>query len=166
MNIFRVDNCPVVAAQSLIDIHVNKMIVESVQMLCNAYTTTELEKAPLTQSGNVRKHSHLHHPCSKWALSGKGNYVWLMLHTEALIEERKYRFDKGHFCESIFNWVASHIPSLPLGETDPPRAFDKTLYNDGDIVEAYRNYYRSEKAVDKNGKPMLKYTRRSKPHWF
>lgn len=166
MNIFRVDHCPIIAAQSLIDRHVNKMIVESCQMLCNAYSPDMLATAPKTQSGTVRKHSHVNHPCSRWILSGKENYQWLLEHTYALIDERKYRFGKSHFCESIYGWIINNIPVLPLGSTEPPRAFNSTIYNDSDVVDAYRSYYRSEKGFDKNGRPMLQYTRRNKPSWF
>ena len=38
MNIFVTDKDPVVAAQNLCDKHINKMIVESAQMLANAFS--------------------------------------------------------------------------------------------------------------------------------
>ena len=166
MNIFRIDNDPEIATSMMIDRHVNKMIIESCQMLCNAFSTEQLESAPLTASGLVRKHSNLHHPCSKWVLSHLDNYMWLVKHTDALIKERKYRFGKGHFCESIFSWVCDRIPSLPLGGSEPPRAFNEDLYKHDNVVEAYRLYYKAEKKFDKKGRPMMKYTKRPIPTWM
>lgn len=74
MNIFYLDEDPIQAASYLCDIHVRKMIVESSQLLANAYSVEQLKLAPVTQSGKVRKYSYYNHPCSIWVRSSTNHF--------------------------------------------------------------------------------------------
>lgn len=164
MNIFVVDYDPEVAAQSLIDIHVNKMIIEGCQMLANRFSLEKLKEAPLTANGTPRKHSYLHHPCSKWVLQSAKNFEWLLLHTFSLYNERKFRFEKDHFCYSFLVWCFNNGPVANDELTTFAQAMPEQ-YKHEDAVAAYRAYYLSDKRTDKNGKNMFQWTKRNPPNW-
>jgi hypothetical protein len=68
VNIFYVDKNPMLAAQALVDQHVNKQVSETAQELSNCYTLEQLAdpSCPRTKKGTPRKHSYPHHPCCKW----------------------------------------------------------------------------------------------------
>tara|TARA_R110000851_G_scaffold108116_5_gene228986 strand:+ start:1831 stop:2478 length:648 start_codon:yes stop_codon:yes gene_type:complete len=71
MNIFVVDYNPHEAAKALCDIHVNKMIVESMQMLTTALKQSGIlaaDELPFRKDGITRYsgNAHPHHPCTKW----------------------------------------------------------------------------------------------------
>ena len=113
MNIFYVDEDPAIAAQSLCDVHIRKMIIESCQMLSNCYTVLHLCVAPRTQKDTIRRYSHLGHPCSKWVRKSQDNYKWLLAHSQELAKEYHYRFGRNHFLENFINWMIK-IPLLVL----------------------------------------------------
>lgn len=169
MNVFYVDSDPRIAAESLIDIHVNKMIVESAQLLANCYTLKKLEDAPTTQKGNVRGWSYPHHPCTTWVRKSEANFKWLLSHAISLCDEKIYRTGKIHFTEHFLFWCKDNSPHLSnIGFTTPALAFDKyPQYQDySNPVESYRKYYTNCKRVDKNGKKIDIYTKRTRPTWF
>ena len=67
MNIFFVDENPVVAAQSLCDKHQGKMLVESVQMMVSAlrgHGATDAD-VPLTAKGTPHKGGYANHPSTR-----------------------------------------------------------------------------------------------------
>lgn len=169
MNIFFVDNDPTIAAQSLIDIHVNKMIIETGQLLANCYGKYELKNAPYTQTDNIRGHSHINHPCTKWVKSSEDNFVWLVSHGLALCNEKIFRTSQEHFTYEFIEWCANHLPELPrIGFTTPALAFNQypEFQDYNNPVESYRKYYSTCKRIDKNGKKIDIYTNRARPTWF
>ncbi len=161
MQIFYLDHNPVLAAQFLCDKHVNKMIIESAQLLANAYTEYELSLAPKTQKGKTRKHSYINHPCTKWTISSLYNFLWLNDHARALVEEKLYRTGKLHFTSEFIKWTHNNLPTLGVDDFDfPPQVFDEQ-YHRKDVVEGYRNYYVEVKL--KNIKCV--WTKRDMPSW-
>jgi hypothetical protein len=72
----------------MIDGHISKMIVESAQILSNVYTLDELKKAPVSQTGNARKHSYPKHPVCLWIKESIENFNWLIEHSFALQAEK------------------------------------------------------------------------------
>lgn len=75
MNIFVLDKSPHLSAWALADVHVNKMIVESMQMLTTALHQTGVLSAdhlPFRADGKTRYsgNAHPHHPCTKWVMEG------------------------------------------------------------------------------------------------
>lgn len=160
MNIFKLDNNPEQAAKYLADIHVRKMVVETAQMLANAFSPQHLADitCPRTQDGAVRKHSYLHHPCSKWVLESEGNFLWLCHHGVAIAHEYTLRYGKRHFTEdfiwwAMFRWdsadnlnhdnseLAEFAVAIPT--TAKAYAIAQTL---PDVVDKYRAYYALDKA--------------------
>jgi hypothetical protein len=60
MNIFATDSNPIIAARNLCDKHINKMIVESAQMLANGFSLERLaqDDVPRNQKGQPRTHGY------------------------------------------------------------------------------------------------------------
>ena len=104
MNIFVVDEDPVVAAQQLCDKHVVKMILESAQMLCTVALEHGYEDAPY-------KKAHPKHPCTLWAGKSAENWQWLITHGLAMAEEYTRRYGRQHKSEAVIRWCAR----LPIG---------------------------------------------------
>lgn len=89
MNIFITDKCPTKSAANLPTILVNKILQEAIQLLSAAHFVLDG-----IQRGT--KPSHLNHPCSVWCRETSSNYVWVLEHAVALMEEWKKRTGKMH----------------------------------------------------------------------
>jgi hypothetical protein len=109
LNIFAVDSDPVVAAQSLCDAHVVKMILESAQMLCAAHPAGVAPYKP----------THMKHPCTIWTRTSRENYDWLCRHAKALCEEYTYRYGKRHKSEDVVDWCIANSSEIPNGSLTP-----------------------------------------------
>lgn len=148
MNIFFVNRDPKQCAQELPDIycgasgknHGGKMIVESAQLLANAYSIDALRAAPLTQKGTPRKHSYLHHPCSKWTVSSLSHWWWLLDHGFSMVEEKLFRGGPLHFTSCFLHWCVDNPPTLEdRGWQDPPQCIDDE-FKSPDVVLSYQRY--------------------------
>ena len=136
MNIFVLDESPVVSAKYACDKHVVKMILESAQMLCAVHPEGT---APY-------KRSFYNHPCTKWVRESARNYEWLLLHAYALCEEYTSRYDKVHKIEAIIEWCDNNRPELPNIEmTKQPTCMPDYCKTES-VVDSYRKYYINEKA--------------------
>lgn len=134
MNIFVVDNDPIISAKMLCNKHVVKMIVESLQILSDCHPQELVQY----------KRTHYNHPCCIWARESIENYNWLYSHNLALCKEYTRRYNKIHKCESILlSLPAPDLPQIPL--TPFAQAMSEQ-YREVDAVVAYRNYYISDKA--------------------
>ena len=86
MNIFYTNKNPRLSAEYLDDLRLNKMILESCQML-----STTLHCLVENPPENLYKRTHENHPCSKWTRESKENFKW---HLELLCymqAEKLYR---------------------------------------------------------------------------
>jgi hypothetical protein len=138
VNIFILSRDPVEAAVWQCNKHVVKMILESAQLLSAAHPA---DVAPY-------KHTHMHHPCSKWVRESIENYRWLVDHGLALCAEYTKRYCRVHKTEAVMMWLSTNAPELPpIGLTPFARAIKDPRYQSfDDTVEAYRAYYIAEKA--------------------
>lgn len=175
MNCFMLDSDPVLASQAMADIHCGsgpnihgkkfggKMIIESGQMLANAYSLDRLATGdcPKTKRGTPRKHSYIHHPVSKWVLESLTNWEWLLEHAKALVREKQYRGGDRHFTADFIDWCGNNLPSLPEKGFTPPALAMPEEYRTSSFVESYRNYYREDKI-----NLGLTWTKRNKPDWW
>jgi hypothetical protein len=180
MNIFIVDEHPVVAAQMLCDQHVVKMITEGAQMLstCHRVLDGVMTKQP-SNSGKrmvpryklddgrdkVLYHAvHFKHPCNIWIREDISNYNWLLYHTHALCQEYTSRYKKTHACQSIveyleqvgapFNMPVTHTRTQTFVQAMPDH------YKDKDPVVAYRNFYIGSKSR------FARWKYRKAPKWY
>lgn len=114
MNIFVTHECPEQSAKYLDDKRVNKMMVETVQLLSTAVNIRSGK--PL---GPYRT-THANHPCSLWARESLGNWCWLMAHAQALSREFYRRFGKQHKSSMHLRTLHSlGLQYIPPGELTP-----------------------------------------------
>tara|TARA_R110000824_G_scaffold2089_4_gene9975 strand:- start:576 stop:1043 length:468 start_codon:yes stop_codon:yes gene_type:complete len=139
MNIFVVDEDPVVAARQLCDKHVVKMILETAQMLCTVAHEHGFN-APY-------KKTHPKHPCTLWAGQSADNWSWLLQHGLAMCAEYTRRYGRVHKSEEIIMWCTR----MPIqfcgaqGLTPFAQAMPEQYRNEC-AVTAYRAYYHGEKS--------------------
>lgn len=112
MNIFVTSPDPKACAVMLDDQRLNKMIVESCQMLSSALHHYGLDDRTL-----VYKDSYTNHPCTVWTRFSYHNYFWhweLLYH---MLKEYTYRFGKYHSAEQHLQtlWCAGYsMPNEPF----------------------------------------------------
>ena len=158
MNIFILDLDPKIAASYHNDTHVNKMILETAQLLCTAHH--------ICGHGAPYKKTHENHPCAIWARKSQANYKWLADLGLALCQEYTFRTGNEHKTQKIIEW-ASMPPSLPnLGLTPFALAMpDEHKFTD--VVAAYRSYYATKIGYEMRGKfKYYKWSRRKPPDWY
>lgn len=138
MNIFVLDEDPSAAAEMMCDKHVCKMILETGQMLCAAHPA----------GSSPWKRTHYNHPCTVWARTSTGNYVWLAIHGLALCREYTRRYGRRHKAEVVLLWCSQNIPKeIPIGGlTQFVLAIKDKSYHRDSVVESYRAYYLGEKS--------------------
>ncbi len=150
MNIFFTSKDPVEAARNLDTKRVNKMILESAQMLSTA----------LREHGysgdEIYKSTHKNHPSTVWARATRANYCWLLQHFEALAVEYHARRGKWHKSfVHLFSTLSAATDFVPNGELT---AFANCAANAAvgvsykhveDVVQAYILYLNDRWDADK-----------------
>jgi hypothetical protein len=140
MNIFVLDLDPAKAAQYHCDKHVNKMFIESVQLLSNCLPET---KAPY-------KRAYYMHPCSVWARDTPANTKWLVQLALALENEFQVRYGKPHKTSGALRVIEHHLKAKLDTVNEQPTAFCLTMpdeYKTDNPVESYRHYYKKVKSA-------------------
>lgn len=156
MNIFYVDHDPVVAAQSLCNSHVVKMILESAQMLSTAHRIIDFR-----DDLELYSSTHVNHPCSKWVRESHMNYEWLYDHFIGLLDEYTYRYEKDHKSSRLIPILSNHPRSIRrMDMTTPACAMPEEFIISDDVVINYRNYYNLGK------KHLHAWKKREKPSWI
>ena len=158
-----VDDCPVKAAQSLVDKHVIKMVLESCQLLSTAHRVLDgKEVVGKNEKGRKTTHwvledsredilykcTHKNHPSAIWARQSISNYSWLVDHLFALSDEYTHRYNKRHATMSKLGYLIQS-PPFNLNDWDitpMPSCMDPEYIVSKDPVENYRNYYKFGKA--------------------
>ena len=173
MNIFATDENPIIAARNLCDKHINKMIVESAQMLANGFSLERLaqDDVPRNQKGQPRTHGYSKHPCTIWTYETTDNMEWLCSHALEMGNERRYRWpDRArHFSLNFIAWCYENIKDsiAPNGEiTDFAVAISEDMncrkiegFDDLSSIDQYRFYYKHDKAF-------ADWTKRPRPSWY
>lgn len=161
MNIFFLDNCPVIAATYYNDRHCVKMILELSQIFCTNFHNQGIP-APY-------KSTHLNHPSTKWARQSLANFDWLLIHLEALHKEYTLRYKKTHKSSAILPFIKSNRELLKFSETGL-RPFAVAINSSAECrkvpcfdslnpVDQYRLYY-------KHDKKHIAQWKTNKPDWF
>lgn len=162
MNIFFTDYNPIVAANSLCDQHVNKMSLESSQLISTWLWVKYRYSDAVTMTP-----THQGHPCQKWLLESDDNVNWLIVHLEGLIAEkirRSGRRTPGMIrYEGIISIGRNFVKSGTLDITDPALAVAEEFKSLGDPINCYRQYYSSKQLTFK--RPMI-YTNTTVPQWL
>lgn len=188
MNIFVLDADPRVAAQSHLDKHVVKMIIEYAQLLSTAkrlldgqVSTHHLGVSAIGKRYHLLRGetvanvdgkltilnpvcyntTHANHPCAIWARESDSNYNWLFRLFEACSHEYTHRYKKIHKTWSTIGEFLRTAPrNIAAGDLTPfPLAMGEE-FRDDDPIKAYRNYYLGPKAA------FARWTNRATPDWF
>ena len=180
MNIFILDEDPVIAARMLCDRHIPKMIVESAQMLSTAHRL--LDGSPTKRRSRSGKTIqtyyefkdmrdelyytavHKHHPCTTWTMASIENYNWHYGHFAEMSKEFTFRRQKKHATwEKIGMILAAppiNIPKIKRTEFAQAMSHYPECKVEGNAVQAYRNYYH-------RAKPFAKWEwGREAPNWW
>lgn len=149
MNIFILDLDPKMAAKYHCDKHVNKMIIEHLQMMSIALDHYGYPPAKKKDGNYYSTRAYKNHPCTKWVKESSANFLWLFTMTRDLCIEFERRYGKFHAGQtSLVNLVKDGVISdlmeqnvYPhLGHTSPAQAMPSFCKNPNPVV-AYRNYY-------------------------
>jgi hypothetical protein len=164
MNIFFVDSNPALAASMLSNAHVRSQIKESISMLATAHymrgDDDDLDGLPPP--------THRNHPCTKWVMTSRANYVWLYEHLVQLLIEYKLRWGNPNWREKYLDLLKKRpvgIPNKSVYASIPPavvsedlKPFKNTSWSN--VVMAYRAYYNREK------RHLHRWMVRQKPDWI
>lgn len=178
MNIFYLNEDPVVCAQSLFDKHVVKMILESAQLLCTAHRMLDghlvVERNKIgsrmkrwhfdktdERETIFYKSTHFNHPSCIWTRSSSGNYDWHFKFFLAMLDEYTHRYGKHHAAERLIPHLQNAPKNIPVGPfVQVTPAMDKEFIISNDSIINYRNYYLKSKIN------LLSYTKREIPNWM
>ena len=176
MNIFVVDESPVVSAQQLCDKHVVKMILESAQMLSTAHRVLDghpcIKRTPKgrkvqdwilddDREDMIYRAHQPKHPCTIWTRVGSENYKWHCEHAYELCKEYTRRYDKVHKAEPMIRLFNQNLPNnIEQKELTPFAQAMPEIYKNEDAVLAYRSYYINKKAR------FAKWKNGNVPTWF
>jgi cyclophilin family peptidyl-prolyl cis-trans isomerase len=183
MNIFYLDNDPMVCAQMHNDKHCIKMILEYAQLLSTAHRVLD---GVITQgtspSGRKRttyrladhreamlySATHINHPSAVWVRQSYNNYMWLSELLIELCKEYTYRYGKVHKVErdGLLSQLLHSPKNINLSKsfTEPTPAMPEDVKVLGNSIESYRNYYIKNKTKLASWKG--KVNSRPIPQWY
>jgi hypothetical protein len=178
MNIFYVNSDPEVAARSMVDRHVVKMILETAQLLSTAHRVIDGEEyVGQSQSGRKAKRwrlsgnadaimysaTHINHPSAVWVRENSANYAWLYDHLLSLGREYTYRYGRTHLTIDKLKDILKDAPeNIEQSNvmTKMPSCMDKQYIVSLDPIINYRNYYNYGKT------DLLRWSTRPPPQWI
>lgn len=178
MNIFYVNSDPEVAARSMVDRHVVKMILETAQLLSTAHRVIDGEEyVGQTQTGRKAKRwrlsgnvdaimyaaTHINHPSAVWVRENSANYDWLYDHLLALGREYTHRYGRTHLTIDKLKDILKDAPeNIEQSNvmTKMPSCMDNQYIVSVDPIINYRNYYNYGKT------DLLRWSNRPPPQWI
>lgn len=169
MNIFAVSRYPQKCAEALDDKRLNKMILETAQILC---TVINLDAG---KQVTPYRNCHVNHPIVKWAVDNRkrGAWSWLYALGIAYGNEIQHRFGRKHACQLVIEGLSLNHPHL-LEYNQELIKKRLEFYNGASHKAlglsfkhlpwrlAYKEYL---KARWKKDKRVPKWTKRGRPSW-
>lgn len=186
MNLFYLDKDLDRCAEYHVDKHVNKMQLESAQILCTnliidhlfGYVprnlTTEENKELAKYRANNKNLAmedrfvpylpcHQNHPSTVWCRTSLENFAWTHCYANALGNESYYRYGTTHKSLAVINSLPDPKHMKDVGFTTFALAMkimpDKYKSIDNPI-QSYRNFYMFDKAE------FAEWKHRNKPEWW
>jgi hypothetical protein len=167
MNIFVLDEDPHAIARHYCDLHLRKMMIEYVQMMCTAYRMSVGNKHiiegrkngvwllpgetyafddnnKLITSSNLYLNTHENHPCNKWVRESASNFEWLNGLVWSMGHEYFNRFGKRHtscIIREKLRGMRNPHNYLPCIGLTPWQQVMPDEYKSENTVSAYRRYY-------------------------
>lgn len=132
MNIFLTNIDPEIAARDLCDLRLNKMILETAQLLCVAYKhlyPTYYVDLSAADKALLYRDTHVNHPCAVWARKNVTNYVWLYQYWAWLAYEKHIRTGKMHLSYTKL----ARILAEPIARCNDPSHFKNITEADFDF---------------------------------
>lgn len=158
MNIFYTSDDPVQAARDLCDQHVNKMIVESAQMMSTAIR----RHAPELNYGIIKiyKPAYQRHPCTIWAGDSREHFLWLHSHATAIYLEFRKRYKNDHKTGRMLPLLKACDFLVPsIGFSEPPMCMGDQ-FKTNCTVTSYQKFITHDK-------PFATWNRgTAKPSWY
>jgi hypothetical protein len=165
MNLFILSLIQKEIAESMMDKHVSKILLEAVQMLCSARRIVEPDDDVINE--RIYKLAHKNHPVTIWCRKSRANFVWALDLAEELHNEWRFRYGhpntKIHKSYQVAMFLRENIPREDAFEEVGLTPFAQAMpdkYKSDDPVLSYRNYYMSEEKQKiaswskKRGKPV------------
>jgi hypothetical protein len=167
MNLFILSLIQKEIAESMMDKHVSKILLEAVQMLCSARRIVEPDDDVINE--RIYKLAHKNHPVTIWCRKSRANFVWALDLAEELHNEWRFRYGhpetKIHKSFRVAMFLRENIPNEDAFEEVGLTPFAQAMpdkYKSDDPVLSYRNYYMSEEKQ----KIASWSKKRSKPAWY
>jgi len=167
MNLFILSLIQKEIAESMMDKHVNKILLEAVQMLCSARRILEPDDDVVNE--RIYKVAHKNHPVTIWCRKSRANFVWALDLAEELHNEWRFRYGhpetKIHKSYRVAMFLRENIPGDDAFEEVGLTPFAQAMpdkYKSDDPILSYRNYYMSEEKQ----KIASWCKKRSKPAWY
>ncbi len=166
MNIFILSLIQKEIAESMMDKHVSKILLEAVQMLCSARRLVEPDDG---KNETLYRVAHKNHPVTIWCRKSKANFIWTLDLIDHLHAEWKYRYGhpetKVHKSYLVALYLRENMPEEEKFEEKGLTPFALAMpdqYKTDDPVLSYRNYYMSE-----NKQKIASWSKkRGKPAWY
>ena len=161
VNFFYLSSNPKLCAQYYCDKHVNKILIECCQLLCQVISNNTKLKPPYKATSNISKTLAPY----RWINESRSNYIYLLKLSEELLNEYKYRYNKeGHKSEKVIKWLKNHIPNHFKKNRKTKLLYTKNI----DIFsEFYKNDVICSRYIYVSYKCEYdKWTKRGKPNWF
>lgn len=180
MNLFILDESPAAAAIAHCNKHVNKMIIETAQMLSTNHRFLDGQMFyALSKNGRrikkwnhpkydkvLYKTCHINHPSTVWLRQSHENYIWGYELFRCLSQEYTHRYKKSHatwnLLKDLLAQLPSNIPIKPQTKFSIAISDDYSLAHIHDPLEAYRQYY-AKKHLEQFD---MTWTNRDQPAWF
>jgi len=166
MNLFILSLIQKEIAESMMDKHISKILLEAVQMLCSAKRVLSPDDESIEK---LYKMAHKNHPVTIWCRASKANFVWTLDLVDEMHTEWKFRYGhpetKIHKSYLIAQYLREHMPTDESFENVGLTQFALAMpdqYKTDDPVESYRNYYMSEEKQKIATWKKL----REKPEWY
>lgn len=167
MNIFVVSTSPMISAWVLDDKRLNKMFLETTQLLCTTIKINSRWSNLLSQKEleSLYRVTHINHPCSVWARKEPQNTWWLFQYWRCLHNEYRFRFAKEHLCFTKFSKLFDDLWGVEASSYVKPDTFVDCSGISSDS-HVFGNYMKclSKKWNKDIVKP--KWTKRDHPSWY
>ena len=158
MNIFFTDENPILAASTLCDKHIVRLITEAGILLCGVHHKLKYkypDVRPPYLTGPI-----INGELVNWLYKSKSNYNWCVQYALEIGRQYTLRYNKIHKSQSIIEWCRNHQPDIPdIGLTKMPQIMPEQ-YKQDDTILAYRNYCIQEKTR------FAKWKLGNKPFWW
>ena len=157
MNLFVSSYCPILSAKALDDLRLNKMCIETAQLL-----STAVHNGALRASGEVYRRAYPNHPVTRWVFSSPEALWWTIRHFRALLSEYQLRRGRVHGSSRILDALVVCDEDAKWISPTPSSYCNCTPHKDLPIIDAYRKTLQEKWLADIR---YPRWTNSSPPDW-